>query len=71
MTEPFKIFRSDAREAKRIATSLNEPHSHSYEELLVGMEGTLEHFIDFETTTFNAPYVSFVTKGKSIGSGLK
>jgi AraC-like DNA-binding protein len=32
--------------------------------MLIGMEGAIEHFIDFESSVVNAPYVSFVTKGK-------
>ena len=64
MTELFKIFRVDPEEVKRIAHLPNEPHSHHYEELLVGIEGALEHFIDFESTVVEAPFVSFVTKGK-------
>jgi AraC family transcriptional regulator, transcriptional activator of pobA len=64
MTELFKIYRVDAAEAERIAASPNTPHFHDFEELLIGMEGRLEHFIDFKASHFNAPYISFVTKGK-------
>lgn len=49
---------------RQIGSSLNEPHAHDYEELLLGMEGDLEHFIDFESGYLTAPYISFVTKGK-------
>ena len=64
MNELFKIFLVDVAEANKIAASLDEPHSHDFEELLIGMEGELEHFIDFRTEKFNAPFISFVTKGK-------
>lgn len=64
MRETFKIFQIDADEAKKIDASINEPHHHSFEELIVGIEGQLEHFIDFNTISFKAPYVSFVTRGK-------
>jgi len=64
MTEPFKIYKINPEEVRKIAESVNEPHSHNYEELLVGIEGSLEHFIDFESTKVHAPYVGFVTKGK-------
>lgn len=64
MTAPFTITKFDVKAAKKVATSINHPHIHQYEELLIGVEGALEHFIDFKTTTINAPYVSFVTKGK-------
>ncbi len=64
MSEPFTIQRMTVEDAERIAASVNEPHFHDYEELIVGIEGQLEHFIDFKASVFNAPYVSFVTKGK-------
>ena len=64
MTELFKIFKVDAEEAKKISSSPDKPHNHDFEELLVGMEGYLEHFIDFKSQKLNAPFISFVTKGK-------
>ena len=64
MTELFKIFRLDEAEATKINASPDEPHKHDYEELIIGMNGQLEHFIDFINTTLDAPLVSFVTKGK-------
>ncbi len=60
----FRLFRVDAAEAERIAQAPDEPHQHDFEELIIGLEGQLEHFIDFRTTTIAAPFVSFVTKGK-------
>ncbi len=64
MTETFHIFQIDAVEAKKIIASKNEPHHHNFEELLIGTEGQLEHFIDFKSTVLRAPFVSFVTRGK-------
>lgn len=64
MNQLFKIFRIDEAEAKKIALSPDEPHTHDFEELIIGIEGSLEHFIDFKSTSFDAPFVSFVTKGK-------
>jgi len=64
MTETFKIFQLFPEDVDRIQASENEPHTHDYEELLIGVEGKLEHFIDFESTKMDAPFVSFVTKGK-------
>jgi len=60
----FKIYRLTPEETLRIATLPNEPHNHEYEELIIAMEGELEHFIDFATNTYTAPFVSFITKGK-------
>jgi AraC family transcriptional regulator, transcriptional activator of pobA len=64
MQENFKIFKISPEEAKKIASEPNEPHFHDFEELIIGMEGQLEHFIDFKAAIFKAPYISFVTKGK-------
>ena len=64
MDQPVKIFRFDIEAAKKVASSPNEPHNHDFEEILIGMEGSIEHFIDFETTIVDAPYVCFVSKGK-------
>ena len=64
MNQLFKIFKVDEAEATKISSAPDEPHQHEYEELIIGIEGQLEHFIDFKTTTLDAPLVSFVTKGK-------
>lgn len=64
MNQLFNIFTVEAADAERIAQSENEPHSHDYEELLIGIEGGLEHFLDFKSQQLVAPYISFVTKGK-------
>ena len=64
MTEIFRIFSVSTVEAEKIGASMNEPHHHDFEELIVGVEGQLEHFIDFKTTFFDAPFISFITKGK-------
>jgi hypothetical protein len=53
-----------AAESKRISASPDKPHQHEYEELIIGVEGKLEHFIDFKSTIIEAPLVSFVAKGK-------
>ena len=64
MNELFRIFRVDFEEVQRLATGANLPHHHDYEELIVAAQGSLEHFIDFRTEVMDAPFVSFVTKGK-------
>lgn len=64
MNELFKIFKVDEAEATKIGASPSEPHQHDFEELIIGMKGQLEHFIDFKTTILDAPLVSFVTKSK-------
>lgn len=64
MDQLFYIGRFDEEDARKVAASPNEPHVHDYEELLVGMDGELEHFIDFASGYLSAPFISFVTKGK-------
>ena len=64
MDEPVHIFKFGVEDAKQVAKSSNEPHIHNFEEILIGKEGAIEHFIDFETTGVEAPYVCFITKGK-------
>ncbi|NIG55800.1 helix-turn-helix transcriptional regulator [Chitinophaga sp. Cy-1792] len=65
MNELIKIYKVDITEAQKIAGQINEPHIHRYEELLIGTQGQLEHFIDFETALIDAPFVCFITKGKT------
>ncbi|MCB9034232.1 MAG: helix-turn-helix transcriptional regulator [Chitinophagales bacterium] len=65
MQQLFHIFKVNTEEANKIAQQTIEPHNHDFEELLIGIEGELEHFIDFENETIKAPFVSFVTKGKT------
>jgi AraC-like DNA-binding protein len=64
MNKLFHIFKIDAQDADRVSQAPDEPHNHNFEELLIGIEGALEHFIDFKTSSIQAPFVSFVTKGK-------
>jgi AraC-like DNA-binding protein len=64
MTEIFKMFKIDFDEAEKIASQSNEPHNHQFEELLLGKEGQIEHFIDFRSSLMDAPFISFITQGK-------
>lgn len=64
MNRLYHIFKVDEEEAKKISSQPDEPHNHDFEELLIGINGELEHFIDFNSTKTQAPFVSFVTKGK-------
>ena len=64
MDELFKIYKVDAKEAESIKSSINVPHKHDFEELIIGLKGKLTHFIDYEVQEWDAPFISFVTKGK-------
>lgn len=64
MDQLFSIFRIDSVRANEIASMPDEPHIHDFEELIVGIKGKLEHFIDFKSTIVEAPLVSFIARGK-------
>jgi AraC family transcriptional activator of pobA len=64
MDKLFQIFKVDEADVSNIAVLRNDPHFHDFEELIIGVEGKLEHFIDFKTTYIEAPSASFITKGK-------
>ena len=64
MKEIFDINRLNLEEIEKIISEPDIPHNHDYEELIIGMEGDMDHFIDFKSQTFSSPYISFVTKGK-------
>ena len=67
MDNLFHIFKINLEEARKIAESPDRIHVHDFEELIVGIEGELEHFIDFKAERFVSPFISFVTKGKVHG----
>jgi AraC family transcriptional activator of pobA len=64
MEKLFQIFKADEQDVTKVAASINDPHFHDFEELIIGVEGQLEHFIDFKTSIIEAPCASFITKGK-------
>jgi hypothetical protein len=64
MDNLFHIFKISIKEAKKNSESPDDVHNHDFEELIVGIEGELEHFIDFKTERFISPFISFITKGK-------
>lgn len=65
MNQLFNIFRIDATRAREIAEMPDEPHVHDFEELIVGITGNLDHFVDYRSVTIEAPLVSFIAKGKA------
>ena len=64
MEQLFDIFRIDAPKAIEMAATADAPGAHDFEELIIGIKGKLEHFIDFKTHNVAAPLVSFIAKGK-------
>ena len=65
MNQLFDIFLLTEADLAKITTAPNKPHQHDFEELILGIEGQLEHFIDFRTEVIEAPFASFVSKGKT------
>ncbi len=65
MKNLFSINKIGVAEAQEIAGSSNHAHQHDYETLIVGIQGKLEHFIDFKSSTVEAPLVSFVARCKA------
>jgi AraC-like DNA-binding protein len=64
MNHLFRITQIDANEARRVEANPSEPHAHDYETLIVGIAGSLEHFVDFKSTLVVSPLVSFIARGK-------
>jgi len=64
MDQLFHIFKQTSDDVEKIRSLPNEPHQHDFEELILCDEGSLEHFIDFKTVSYQAPVVGFVSKGK-------
>jgi AraC-like DNA-binding protein len=62
--KPFEIFQVKSEELLHLGDLRVAPHHHSYEQIIVGVSGKLEHYIDFKCTKLEAPYISFVSSGK-------
>lgn len=60
----FSIVKIDLAEYHKLLEHYNLPHKHNYEELLIGEFGQLEHFIDYNSKVIEAPFVTFIAKGK-------
>lgn len=65
ISKPFEIFQVKSEELLGLGDLRVAPHNHTYEQIIVGVSGKLEHFIDFKCTKLDAPYISFVSRGKS------
>jgi AraC family transcriptional regulator, transcriptional activator of pobA len=65
MDQLFTITRLGRKEMEAISMKDNELHVHDYEELIIGLAGEIEHFIDFKAERLQAPFITFVAQGKS------
>ena len=64
MSQLFDIQKFTEADLDILAAKPSDPHVHDSEELIVGIHGVLDHFIDFKSSVFQSPYISFITKGK-------
>jgi len=64
MEQLFSIAKYDYEALEEISAKYADPHTHDYEELLIGLTGGIDHFIDFREKKIEAPYISFVAQGK-------
>lgn len=66
MKQPFSIVQLTESNIDLSAAKARgkDAHIHDYEELIIGVEGDIQHFIDYKTVNLSAPFVSFVTSGK-------
>jgi len=60
----FHIRKVTYNDAEKIASSPDSIHIHDFEELIIGIKGELDHFIDFKSEKLSSPFISFVTEGK-------
>lgn len=64
MNVDFDISFLTIKELNNIVAAGNEPHYHDYEQIVIGIEGDIKHFIDFKQYEIKAPFITFITKGK-------
>lgn len=64
MNHPFSIHSIDSVEVGNALSTGTDANIHEFDELLIGVEGGLEHFIDYRTIVYDTPYISFVSAGK-------
>ena len=65
MDQLLKISKLNTEDVEKISARDDGPHIHDYEELLVGVEGKIDHLIDFKLKTLTAPFISFISQGKA------
>jgi len=64
MEKQFHIFEITEELAEVLIAKSEEAHFHDFEELIIVTEGSLEHYIDFQMETLEAPFASYVSMGK-------
>ncbi|NLX72129.1 MAG: AraC family transcriptional regulator [Bacteroidales bacterium] len=64
MNHLFSIARIGVEKARLMAADSDDSRVHDFEELIVGLSGSLEHTVNFRPSVVNAPLVAFVAKGQ-------
>jgi AraC family transcriptional regulator, transcriptional activator of pobA len=64
MDKLFRIIEITEEFVDDILTRSYDAHFHDFEELIIVTEGSLEHYIDFQVETINAPAACYVSMGK-------
>jgi AraC-like DNA-binding protein len=64
MDKQFHIFEITEELVRTIQERGEGRHYHDFEELIIVTEGSLEHYIDFQSELVVAPFASYVSMGK-------
>ena len=64
MDKQFHMFEITKDLVENIQSRAEGPHYHDFEELIIITEGSLEHYIDFQSELVTAPFISYVSMGK-------
>ncbi len=64
MKDLFQIFKVTEKNAVQYIDHVDEAHQHNFEELILCLKGTAVHFIDFNSQALQAPFISYISKGK-------
>ncbi len=64
MEKMFHIFEITSEVVEVLRAKQEGAHFHDFEEIVIVTEGTLEHFVDFQSEVVSAPFASYVSYGK-------
>jgi AraC family transcriptional regulator, transcriptional activator of pobA len=65
MNKLFRILEITNELVNDILSRTYQAHWHDFEEIIIVTEGSLEHFIDFQIETVNAPAVCYISMNKA------
>lgn len=64
MNHLFKIFRINTKKPEAKSTLALKNFQNDFEELIIGIEGKIKYFVDFNSNIIEAPFVGFISKGQ-------